>query len=152
MERRTTTETPYSAAQMFELVADVEKYPEFLPWCVALRILNRNLEEDGGALVAEMIVAYKVFREKFKSEVLLDRTGKRIDVYYLDGPFERLHNNWRFVDKPEGGSIVEFHIEFEFRSFILQTTAKAVFEKAFLKMSDAFIRRAEDVYGPASGI
>lgn len=147
-ERRTRTAVPYSARQMFDLVADVEKYPEFLPWCVALRVLNRHMEADGGTLFAEMVVAYKVFRERFRSEVLLDAMSKRIDVYYIDGPFERLHNNWRFADLPEGGSIVDFYIQFEFHSLVLQATARAVFEKAFARMSEAFIRRADEIYGP----
>lgn len=148
-ERRTQTDVVHSAQQMFDLVADVERYPEFLPWCVALRVLKRDLHEGGGKLLADMVVAYRVFRKQFRSEVLLDATAKRIDVYYVDGPFERLHNNWRFEDKPGGGCVVHFHIEFEFRNLILQATARAVFEKAFARMSEAFIKRADEVYGRA---
>ena len=146
-KRRSSADVPYTAQQMFDLVADVERYPEFLPWCRATRILKSDLDEDGGTFVAEMVVAYKVFREQYRSEVVLDRANKRIDVYYLDGPFQRLHNNWTFTDKPEGGSNVDFHIEFEFRTFLLQATAQAVFEKAFARMSDAFIKRADAIYG-----
>jgi coenzyme Q-binding protein COQ10 len=145
--RRTTTEVPYSAEQMFALVADVERYPEFLPWCVALRIVDRRTESDSEFLTCDMVVAYKVFRERFRSLVRLDRTGRRIDVNYVDGPFRSLKNDWAFRDLPMGGSLVDFSIEFEFRSFLLQATAKAVFEKAFLKMSEAFIERARAVYG-----
>lgn len=132
---------------MFDLVADVEKYPEFLPWCVALRVLKRHQEEDGGTLLAEMVVAYKVFRERFRTEVLLDKVGKRIDVYYIDGPFERLHNSWRFEDRPEGGSIIHFYIAFQFRNLFLKAAAHAVFDKAFARMSEAFISRADEIYG-----
>lgn len=145
-ERRTQTEVAHSAQEMFNLVADVERYPEFLPWCVALRVVERELHEGSGKLLADMVVAYRVFREQFRSEVLLDAAGKRIDVYYVDGPFERLHNNWRFEDKADGSSFVHFHIEFEFRNLILQTAARAVFERAFAKMSDAFIKRAGEIY------
>jgi coenzyme Q-binding protein COQ10 len=147
--RTTSTDVPYSAAQMFDLVADVEKYPEFLPWCIALRVLNRDLSEAGGKLRAEMIVSYKVFRERFKSDVVLDVADKKIDIDYLDGPFRRLHNQWRFEDKADGGSVIHFFIEFEFRNIVLQSTARVVFEKAFARMSEAFVDRADDLYGGA---
>ncbi len=145
--RTTSTEVPHSAAQMFDLVADVEKYPEFLPWCIGLRLLKTPEEASGGPLLAEMIVAYKVFRERFKSEVMLDVAGKEIEAQYIDGPFRHLRNRWRFEDKPDGGSIVHFFIEFEFRNILLQTTARTVFEKAFARMSEAFVARANDLYG-----
>ncbi|NOX84154.1 MAG: type II toxin-antitoxin system RatA family toxin [Alphaproteobacteria bacterium] len=147
--RTTSSDVPYSAAQMFDLVADVEKYPEFLPWCIALRILDRDISEAGGKLRAEMIVSYKVFRERFKSDVSLDAVNKEIDVYYLDGPFRRLHNQWRFEDKADGGSTIHFFIAFEFRNILLQSTARVVFEKAFARMSEAFVDRADDLYGGA---
>jgi coenzyme Q-binding protein COQ10 len=147
--RTTSTDVPYSAAQMFDLVAGVEKYPEFLPWCIALRVLNRDLSEAGGKLRAEMIVSYKVFRERFKSDVVLDVADKKIDIDYLDGPFRRLHNQWRFEDKADGGSVIHFFIEFEFRNIVLQSTARVVFEKAFARMSEAFVDRADDLYGGA---
>jgi coenzyme Q-binding protein COQ10 len=147
--RTTSADVPYSAAQMFDLVADVEKYPEFLPWCIALRVLDRNISEAGGKLRAEMIVSYKVFRERFKSDVSLDAVNKEIDVYYLDGPFRRLHNQWRFEDKADGGSTIHFFIAFEFRNIVLQSTARVVFEKAFARMSEAFVDRADDLYGGA---
>ena len=141
--RHTQTEVPYSAEQMFALVADVERYPEFLPWCVGLRIIERTEE----ALTADMIVAYKVFRERFRSKVVLDPEGKRIEAAYVDGPFRNLQNHWRFTDKPEGGSVIDFEIEFEFKNFLLQATAQAVFDKAFSRMSEAFVTRAHEVYG-----
>ena len=141
--RHTQTEVPYTADQMYALVADVEKYPEFLPWCVGLRIVERGAAN----ITADMIVAYKVFRERFRSKVALDRESKRIDVAYVDGPFRNLENRWRFTDKPEGGSVIDFEIKFEFRNFLLQATAQAVFDKAFARMSEAFVKRADDVYG-----
>ena len=145
--KRTTTEVPYGADQMFDLVADVEKYPEFIPWCIALRVLKKDIAAGNGALTADMVVAYKVFREKFKSQVSLDRANHAIDVTYLDGPFRNLENRWRFTDQTGGGSIVDFEIDFEFKNFLLQATAQAVFDKAFARMSEAFVKRADEVYG-----
>lgn len=136
---------------MFDLVADVEKYPEFLPWCVALRVLRRDMAGGGDTVLTEMVVAYKSFREQFRTEDLFDVAGKRIDVVYMDGPFERLHNTWRFEDLPEGGSVVDFYIQFEFRHLHLKAAAHAVFDKAFAKMSEAFIKRAEEIYGRLTG-
>jgi len=146
-ERRITKDVAYSAQQMFDLVADVERYPEFLPWCAALRLIERDIDRGEGKLVADMVVAYGVFRETFRSEVLLDSNAKRIDVYYVSGPFRELHTNWRFKDKPDGGSTIYFHTEFEFRNVVLQTAARAVFEMVFAKMTDAFITRAGEIYG-----
>lgn len=147
--RRTSTEVPYTADQMFALVADIESYPEFLPWCVALRIADRRPEKKLTYLTADMIVAYRVFREKFRSLVRLDEIGRTIEVDYIDGPFRSLKNSWSFRVLPTG-SIVDFSIEFEFRSPLLQATARAVFEKAFLKMSEVFVERASSVYGRTS--
>ena len=147
--RRTRTLVPYSAAQMFALVGDIESYPEFLPWCVALRVVDRRPDAEATLAVADMVVSYKVFREQFRSIVRLDRPASRIDVDYVDGPFRSLKNAWAFRDAPEGGSEVDFTIEFQFRSALLQATAQAVFEKAFLRMSEAFVERARIVYGEA---
>lgn len=145
--KKTQTEVPYSARQMFDLVADVERYPEFLPWCSALRIVQNDVREGEGTMTADMVVAYKVFRERFRSRVTLDRPAGRIEATYVDGPFRNLENRWRFIDKPEGGSIIDFEIAFEFKNFLLQATAQAVFDKAFARMSEAFVKRAEAVYG-----
>lgn len=147
-KKRIETKVPYSAAQMFDLVADVDRYPEFLPWCAALRVAERNVDEDGrGVVLADMVVAYKMFRERFRSRVALDRPAGTIDVEYVSGPFRSLHNRWRFIDAPEGGSMIDFEIDFEFRNFLLQATAQAVFDKAFSRMSSAFVARADDIYG-----
>lgn len=133
---------------MYELVADIERYPEFLPWCLGLRVVKTTRDGEGvPTKIADMIVAYKMFREKFRSEARLDQEKTRIDVHYVDGPFHHLRNRWQFNDQEGGGSRVDFEIEFEFRNFVLQTTAQSVFEKAFLRMSEAFVARADDVYG-----
>ncbi|WDI30780.1 type II toxin-antitoxin system RatA family toxin [Hyphococcus flavus] len=145
--RKTTTEVPYTARQMFDLVADVKRYPEFLPWCTALRVVKSDLREGEGTLTADMVVAYAVFRERFRTEVALNREVGEIDVHYLDGPFRNLENQWRFKDKPAGGSIIDFAIDFEFKNVLLQATAQAVFDKAFARMTEAFVKRAEEVYG-----
>lgn len=145
--KRTETDVPHKAHEMFDLVADIEKYPDFLPWCVALRIMRSDVTAGSGEMTADMIVAYKVFRERFRSRVRLDRARLAIDVDYMDGPFRTLKNSWRFADLPEGGSRVYFEIEFEFRNLVLQATARQVFDKAFARMSDAFVIRADEVYG-----
>ncbi len=141
--RRTTTEVPYSAMEMFALVADVERYPDFIPWCVALRVVERG----EGTLLADMVVAYKVFRERFRSRVTLDSEALRIAATYVDGPFRTLKNEWTFRDRDGRGSTIDFLIDFEFRNFILQATAAQVFDKAFARMADAFVARAKTVYG-----
>ncbi len=144
--RRTTTDVPFSAQQMYDLVADVEKYPNFLPWCIALRVVDRNIENGAGTLGADMVVAYKVFREKFRSKVTLDPASHSIDAHYTEGPFSALRTRWRFADYSEGGSNIDFFIEFRFRNMLLHTTAMMVFEKAFARMTDAFVERAFEVY------
>ena len=145
--KQTKQQVPYSAGQMFDLVADVEAYPEFLPWCAALRLIDRDVKDGKGELTADMIVAYKVFRERFRSRVRLDREAGEIDVEYIEGPFRMLENKWRFRDHRDHGSEIEFDIAFEFKNSILQTAARMVIDKAFGRMNDAFIARAEKIYG-----
>jgi len=145
--RRTRTEVPYTTDQMFDLVADIERYPEFLPWCPALRIVGNNMQDGSGELLADMVVAYGAFREKFRSRVALDRQAKSIDVGYVSGPFRSLTNFWSFEEILAGGSVVNFEIEFELRNMLLQTLAHSFFEKVFSRMSEAFIRRAHEIYG-----
>ncbi|OHC73555.1 MAG: ubiquinone-binding protein [Rhodospirillales bacterium RIFCSPLOWO2_12_FULL_58_28] len=138
-EKRVLSHTP---EQMFDLVADIEKYPEFLPWCVSTRIRERN----GNELVADMVIGFNIFRERFTSTVKLDRPG-RIDVSYADGPFKYLNNHWIF-NKVEGGKCeVDFFVDFEFRSGLLQKMIGAVFETAVRVMVSAFRKRARDIYG-----
>lgn len=139
---------PYSPGDMFDLVADVERYPEFLPHCAALRVTSRNVAKGSGELEADMIVSYAAFRERFRSRVRLDRPALAIDVDYVDGPFRKLQNRWRFheLPKPESGSEIDFTIDFEFRSFLFEAAARGAFERVFTRMSDAFVSRAESVY------
>ena len=152
MPRKTTeTRVPYSAAQMFELVADVEAYPSFIPWCRALRVISSAVEGAGERLIADMIVGFRLFREKFRSDVTLDRARGRIDVTYVSGPMRHMSNRWRFEDDGENGSIVRFEIDFDFRNPLLQRAAHAVFDEAFGKMAQAFVKRAHDVYGREAG-
>ncbi len=140
---------PYRADQMYELVADVEKYPSFIPWCVALRVRNREIVDELELLTADMAVAFKVFREQFTSRVSLDPGQNFIEVQYIDGPFRYLTNRWAFENNNEGGCTVDFFIDFEFRSKTLQKLMSQVFTKAVLKMVGAFEDRAHVLYRDA---
>ncbi|MDQ0509203.1 coenzyme Q-binding protein COQ10 [Angulomicrobium amanitiforme] len=134
---------------MFALVADVERYPEFVPLCESLHVRRRVASGEGvDILVADMSVAYKVFRESFTSRVSLDRPRLAITVEYLDGPFSRLENRWTFRPVEGGGCEVEFFISYEFRSRTLGLLMGAMFDAAFRRFSDAFEARADQVYGP----
>ncbi|MDA7946662.1 MAG: type II toxin-antitoxin system RatA family toxin [Hyphomicrobiaceae bacterium] len=144
---QTTRHVAHSAQQMFDLVADVERYPEFLPLCQALKLRDR--QENGGkeVLVADMTVAYKLFCETFTSRVTLDRDTPQILVEYLDGPFTHLENRWTFRDTGEGTSDIEFYLAYEFRSRSLQMLMGAMFDQAFRRFAEAFEERADSVYG-----
>ena len=144
---RTVRPVQHTPVQMFALVADVERYPEFLPLCEDLRIIRRVQSGDGvETLVATMAVGYKAIRESFTTRVTLDRPRLRIQVEYVDGPFKYLENRWSFREKP-GGSDVEFYIDYEFKSFALGLLMGSVFDKAFKKFTQAFEERADQVYG-----
>ncbi len=132
---------PYTPEQLFNLVADIERYPEFLPWCVGTRILRR--EEN--AVYADLMVGFKMVREVYTSKVIFDRP-ERIDVEYQKGPFKHLINHWKFHDS-EQGCEVEFFIDFEFRSKILRGIIGPFFGEAVNKMVGAFEERAKVVYG-----
>jgi coenzyme Q-binding protein COQ10 len=147
--KSTRIEVRHSAANMFALVADIERYPEFLPWCVALRVVGADDKGPHKLLTADMIVAYRVFREKFRSIVTLDPVSNRIAARYVDGPFRSLTTEWRFEPRA-AGCVINFEIDFEFRSLLLQATARSVFDRAFSRMAEAFAERAEFVYGPKS--
>lgn len=137
---------PYRPEQIFDLVADVGRYPDFLPWCVGARVRSRTETE----MVAEMSIGFGPFRESFTSRVLLDRPG-RIDVRYENGPFRYLTNQWRFEADGTGGGAgcrVHFHVDFEFRSKLLQMAIGAVFHETVRRMVTAFLTRARVVYGP----
>ena len=139
---------PYSAGQMYALVADVESYPEFLPWCAATRIRNRRPQPDGSEIMeAELVISFKVFRERFGSRVVMHPREYRIDVAYLDGPFRYLNNHWLFIPEAGGGCSVDFFVDFEFRSRTLQAIIGVVFNEAMLRIVRAFELRAEELYG-----
>lgn len=147
---KTERRVAHKPAEMFDLVADVEKYPEFVPLCQQLRVRRRVNAGDGGVeiLVADMTVAYKVLRESFTSRVTLDRPRLHILAEYLDGPFSRLENHWRFAADGEG-TLVSFSIDYEFRSRALALVMGAVFDAAFRRFAEAFEARANVVYGGA---
>ena len=137
---------PYSREQMFDLVADVEQYPEFLPWCVGLRVLRR----EGNLIEADLMVGFKMVRERFTSRVTLSRPD-RIDVEYLNGPFRYLNNHWGFEPR-DGGCEIDFFIDFEFRSRILRKLMEPLFNEAVRRMVTAFETRAKRIYGtPGAG-
>lgn len=141
-----TRDVPYGADDMFSLVAAIDRYPEFLPWCSGARIRRREQESGKEVLLADLIVSYKVFREQFTSRVTLDRDARIIDVGYVQGPFSYLHNKWEFEPLPEGGCRIHFYIDFEFKSATLQKMMSAMFSRAFAKMMQAFIDRADELY------
>ncbi len=149
---------PYSAEQLFDLVADVGRYPEFLPWCIDARVHSRDATE----LVADLTIGFGPFRESFTSRVTLDRP-RLIQVRYENGPFKYLNNRWGFTPQtlPGGltpGCVVKFFVDFEFRSKLLQGAIGVVFNEAQRRMINAFLKRARDVYGipgtdpPARGV
>ena len=146
----TTRRTDHSADRMFALVADVEKYPEFLPLCEALTVRTRREREGRTVLVADMTVGYKAIRETFTTQVLLNPRETTIDVKYLDGPFRYLTNEWRFEPLPDGGSMVHFFIDYEFKSRILAALTGPMFDRGFRMFADAFQKRADALYGNPS--
>ena len=133
---------PHAPEQMFELVADVGRYPEFLPWCVGCRVKKRQ----GNEIIADLMIGYKVFREKFTSRVVLDRP-LRIDVEYFEGPFKYLNNHWIFEPHGTGQCRIDFYVDFEFRSRLMQTVIVKVFNEAVRRMVAAFEKRARQLYG-----
>jgi len=141
----------HSASDMFDLVADVERYPQFVPLCQALRIRKRTSGPDGGeVIVADMTVAYKIIRETFTSRVTLDRKNLEILVEYLEGPFQKMNNRWTFQPEAQGACEVMFSIAYEFRSRTLGVLMGAMFDTAFRRFAAAFERRADQVYGKSS--
>lgn len=133
---------------MFDLVADIKKYPEFVPLCSAMTVKSRNEKDDGTiVLVADMTVAYKIIHETFTSRVTLDRSNLRIFVEYLSGPFKRMHNRWTFHPAGDGACDVEFFIIYEFKNRALAMLMGAMFDTAFRRFAVAFEQRADAVYG-----
>ena len=142
-----TKRLPYSAAQMYDLVADVARYPEFLPWTAAARIRSREQFGDHEIMLADLVISFKVFRERFGSKVTLWPEDMRIDTEYLDGPFRYMQSKWAFRDV-DGGVEVTFFVDFEFRNRILQGAAGMFFYEAMQRIVRAFERRAAQLYGP----
>ena len=136
---------PYSAEQMYDLVADVARYPEFLPWVVATRIRSDSETE----MTADMLVGFKAIREKFTSRVTKERPHS-ITVHYVDGPLRDLDNRWHFRPMSDGGCEVDFCVDFTFRSSVFEALAGQYFDRAFRKMVGAFEARANELYGSSS--
>ena len=132
----------HSPEHLFDLVADVGKYPDFLPWCIAAR----KKKEEGDVILWDLIIGFKMVRERFTSRVTLDRENRRIDVTYLDGPFKYLNNHWIFLEH-EDGCLIDFYVDFEFRSKMLSKLMGMVFSEAVQLMVRAFEKRADALYG-----
>ncbi|OUS34873.1 ubiquinone-binding protein [Rhodobacterales bacterium 56_14_T64] len=138
---------PYTAQQMYDLVADVGQYPEFLPWCSAARIRATSELENSTVLEADLVISFKVFRERFASRVTLYPSVHVIDTEYLDGPFRYMKSNWAFAEAEDGGCEVSFFVDFEFKNAILQGIIGVVFNEAMHRIVRAFERRAAELYG-----
>lgn len=138
---------PYSADEMYALVADVESYSEFLPWCAASRVSERRQTETGEVIDADLVVSFRVFRESFGSRVTLRPEQHTIDVEYLEGPFRYLNNHWQFRPISETECEADFFVDFEFRSRVLQSLIGVVFNEAMRRIVRAFEQRAEALYG-----
>jgi coenzyme Q-binding protein COQ10 len=147
----TKRRVPFTAAQMYALVADVERYPEFLPMCTGLTVSSRKSLPEGEDLVARMSVGYKSIAESFLTSVRLRPATREVEANYLDGPFKRLENRWHFRDVPSldgnTGCDVDFFIDYEFKSAMLGLLVGGVFDQAFRKFTEAFEERARAVYG-----
>lgn len=140
---------PYTADQIYEMVADVARYPEFLPWNSAARIRSRRPLPDGREeLLADLVISFKVFRERFTSRAVLDPVGHKVDTEYLDGPFKYMKSFWNIRDHTDGCE-VEFFVDFEFRNAVLQKVIGVVFDQAMRRVVRAFDDRAVELYGPA---
>ena len=135
----------YSAKQMYDLVADIESYPEFLPWCAAARINSVISDSSKEVISADLVISFKVFRERFCSEVKLNKNELSIQTKYLDGPFKYMNSTWNFNDCPEG-CIVNFFVDFEFKNKILQSIIGIVFNEAMQRIVRAFEKRAKELY------
>ena len=140
---------PHEPKQVFDLVADVRRYPDFIPWVEALRVRREDVTDGTGTLTADMVVGYKMFRESFRSDVRLDRAARTISVDYVRGPLKHLRNDWRFEDDPEreDGCIVDFRIDFSFRNRLMQAAAGQLMERGFMRLVQAFEAEADRRYG-----
>jgi coenzyme Q-binding protein COQ10 len=149
-EFRTTRRVGHSAEDMFKLVADVERYPEFVPFCERLTVRGRLTEGERETLVADMAIGYRMVRETFTSKVIIDRKLLKIRADYLDGPFRTMENSWTFRPLDGGGSEISFAIAYEFKSRALALLMGAVFDRVFRAFAGAFEKRAEQIYGKPS--
>ncbi|MCR9086568.1 MAG: type II toxin-antitoxin system RatA family toxin [Rhodobacteraceae bacterium] len=138
---------PYSAQQMYDLVADVASYPEFLPWCSAARIRSKKPQGDRVVMDADLVISFKVFRERFGSRVTLIDSENTILTEYIDGPFKYMRSRWSFADREAGGCNVDFFVDFEFKNRVLQGVIGVVFNEAMQRIVRAFETRAADLYG-----
>ena len=141
-----TRRVNHSAEQMYELVADVARYPEFLPWTAAARIRSTEDYGDHRVMLADLVISFKVFREQFGSRVILWPDSRRIDTEYLDGPFRHMRSDWAFAEA-SGGCDIHFYVDFEFRNRLLQSAATIFFNDAMQRVVRAFERRAVELYG-----
>jgi coenzyme Q-binding protein COQ10 len=137
----------HSAEEMFALVAAIENYPQFLPLCEALEVKGREFAEGKETLIATMTVGYRLIRESFTTEVILDKTSHSIFVTYLDGPFAHLENRWRFAPVTTDTSEIDFYIAYSFRSTLFERLIGGLFDKAVRKYTEAFETRADEIYG-----
>lgn len=135
---------PYTPTQLFDLVSDIESYPQFLPWCVGARVVESSEQE----VVADLVIGFKMFRERFRSKVTLKRPGN-IHVDYIRGPLKYLHNDWKFSDNDQGGTTIDFSVDFEFKNRIFEKVVGSLFSEAVRRMVGAFEKRAHEIYGPA---
>jgi len=144
-----TRRLPYSADQMYALVADVAEYPQFIPWISASRVRSVTPEDDHKVMLADLVIGFKMFRERFLSRVTLWEEARQIDTEYVDGPFKHMISKWEFSDPPEGesGCQIHFAVDFEFKNRILQGAAGLFFHEAMQRIVRAFEARAEVLYG-----
>ena len=142
---------PFTPAQIFDLVADIPRYAEFLPWCAGARITKREAPEDGREILyADLMIGYKAFRGTYTSRVVLDRAGMKIDVTHTRGPFRHLINHWVFLPQPDGSCLIDFMIDFEFHNPIIRKLIELVFTEAVSRMVQAFETRAHAIYAPVT--
>lgn len=132
---------PHQPRQIYDLVADIGRYPEFLPWCVGARILSRTESQ----VTADLLIGFRMFRERFRSRVDLDGEALKIDVAYVEGPMRYLENHWHFQPH-DSGCQVDFHVDFEFRSLLLRKAIEPLFHEAVRRMVAAFEKRADELY------
>lgn len=144
---KTTRRVKHSAQNMYDLVADIESYPQFVPLCDALVIRSRENSDNGQVLMADMTVAYKILRETFRSKVQMNAEAAEITTEAVQGPFRNMKNTWKFISVDENSCDVEFSISYEFRTFALQMLVGGLFDKVFRKFSGAFETRADEIYG-----